>query len=58
MVIFGLILGLGFLAGKLGVIRQSTMPELSRLIVNILLPALVFTSIYGDSESSESCGSR
>lgn len=48
MVIFGLILGLGFLAGKLGVIRQSTMPELSRLIVNILLPALVFTSIYGD----------
>ncbi|MCI9129707.1 MAG: hypothetical protein HFJ65_05310 [Eggerthellaceae bacterium] len=49
MILFGLILCAGFIAAKLKVITQESMLALSRLIVNLLLPALIFSSTYTDA---------
>ena len=42
MIIFFLILAVGFVAGKKGVIKQESMPHLTQIISKILLPVLIF----------------
>lgn len=45
MIVFALLLALGFAAGKTGVIKKESMPALSQLITKIFLPALIFYSM-------------
>ena len=42
MIIFFLILAVGFVAGKKGVIKQESMPHLTQIISKSLLPVLIF----------------
>ena len=42
MALFFLILAVGFVAGKVGVIKRDFLPEFARLITKVLLPCLIF----------------
>ncbi len=44
MIIFFFILAVGFVAGKLGIIKQEFMGSFSQMITKIFLPALIFYS--------------
>ena len=46
MVVFFLILAVGFAAGKFGIITREAMPNLAGLCTNILLPSQLFYSTY------------
>lgn len=46
MMIFFLILAVGFAAGKLNIISRDYMTDLAKLITKILLPVMIFYSTY------------
>lgn len=46
MIIFFLILAVGFLAGRIGIITRESMPNFAALITKILLPVLIFFATY------------
>ena len=48
MIIFFLILAIGFTAAKAGVIKQESMPAFAQLITKILLPVMIFYSTYAN----------
>ena len=49
MIIFFLILAVGFIAGRTGVIKKDYLPHLAQVITKILLPVLIF---YGTITSA------
>ena len=49
MIIFFIILAVGFIAGKTGVIKKDYLPNLAQIITKILLPVLIF---YGTVSSA------
>ena len=43
MIVFFLVLAIGFVAGKLGIIEKDYLPKFAKLITSILLPVMIFT---------------
>lgn len=46
MILFFLVLCIGFIAAKAGVIKRETLPSFSKIVVSVLLPALILYSTY------------
>ena len=46
MIVFFLILAVGYIAGKRGIISQESMPSLASIATKVLLPAQIFFATY------------
>lgn len=49
MVSFAIMLAIGAFAGKLGIIRRETLPDIIGLATKVLLPVMLFSFIYGNA---------
>lgn len=43
IIVFFLVLAIGFAAGKLGIIEKDYLPKFAKLITSVLLPVMIFT---------------
>lgn len=48
MIIFSLLIGVGVIARKIGVVTHSNLPQFTSLIFNFAMPAIILSSVTGD----------
>ena len=46
MIVFFLVLAVGYVAAKFGIIAEKTMPNLAEIVTKVLLPAQIFFATY------------
>ena len=56
MVIFFLILAVGFVAGKKGVFTRESLPQFAQVITKIMLPVLIFQMTYSSASAEALAG--
>ena len=49
MASFAIMLAIGALAGKIGIIRRETLSDIIALATNVLLPIMLFSFIYSNA---------